>query len=326
MDGPWSDKTTHECSVATQIRKPLGSGFRRNDEEVPPPPRQWYSTQQLSSIRKPAAIPAAARRQPGSSERANVSDQPGQAAPQTVPSTEAVPSTEELLQFIREEARFLQLDTEKESGAQADADPASPLPVWGSLDTEFPVRPEYHINEFLVHDDLDFLVNAYRGILQREPDEEGLDSYMALLREGGRGGDAKPAPAPNGTSFWRCSTPTRGRAAGVRIRGIRLDSLGFRTRHKWLLTWPLGRLLSLFGRALFPDENQGYTRYLHRRQRQLELSVDRYLGRQQQYYEALQQREQSLQERQAGIRQQPGGPPAGTALGAAPSGCSTSSK
>jgi FkbM family methyltransferase len=40
------------------------------------------------------------------------------------------------------------------------------------------------INEFTKLDGLEFLVNLYRGILGREPDEKGLEHYLNLLAEG----------------------------------------------------------------------------------------------------------------------------------------------
>lgn len=42
----------------------------------------------------------------------------------------------------------------------------------------------YHINDFLKYHDLHFVMNAYRGILRRRPDSEGLRHFLESLRSG----------------------------------------------------------------------------------------------------------------------------------------------
>lgn len=44
----------------------------------------------------------------------------------------------------------------------------------------------YHANELLQYHDTAFIWNAYRAILKREPDEEGFQAYLSLLRSGRR--------------------------------------------------------------------------------------------------------------------------------------------
>ncbi|MBF0476758.1 MAG: DUF4214 domain-containing protein, partial [Deltaproteobacteria bacterium] len=46
----------------------------------------------------------------------------------------------------------------------------------------FEVKPEYHVHDFIQFHDRDFVLNAYQGILNREPDADGLDSYLNDLR------------------------------------------------------------------------------------------------------------------------------------------------
>ncbi|MGH9883453.1 MAG: FkbM family methyltransferase, partial [Pyrinomonadaceae bacterium] len=43
---------------------------------------------------------------------------------------------------------------------------------------------QYHVNELLIYHDRAFIWNAYRALLKREPDEEGLQSYLERLRSG----------------------------------------------------------------------------------------------------------------------------------------------
>src|SRR6266478_383028 len=42
----------------------------------------------------------------------------------------------------------------------------------------------YQLNDFAAYDDVEFVEAAYRAILKREPDEDGLKTYLAMLRDG----------------------------------------------------------------------------------------------------------------------------------------------
>jgi SAM-dependent methyltransferase len=55
-----------------------------------------------------------------------------------------------------------------------------------SLQPEFVPRDDdhYHVNDLLAYHDHTFIWNAYRAILKREPDEEGLRQYLKNLRSG----------------------------------------------------------------------------------------------------------------------------------------------
>jgi O-antigen chain-terminating methyltransferase len=56
------------------------------------------------------------------------------------------------------------------------------------LSPEFKTRRDnqYHINDLLQFHDREFVRNAYRAILKREPDEPGLNTYLERLRSGHR--------------------------------------------------------------------------------------------------------------------------------------------
>ena len=43
----------------------------------------------------------------------------------------------------------------------------------------------YHRDEFMAYDDLEFVENAFLGILQRPADETGLSGYVNFMRNGG---------------------------------------------------------------------------------------------------------------------------------------------
>lgn len=49
----------------------------------------------------------------------------------------------------------------------------------------FSQKMAYHRDEFMVYDDLEFVENAFLGILQRPADETGLSDYVHFLRNGG---------------------------------------------------------------------------------------------------------------------------------------------
>ncbi len=51
--------------------------------------------------------------------------------------------------------------------------------------SRFAIKRCYQRNDFLPYQDVEFVTNAFRGILQREPDETGLDDYLNALRNGG---------------------------------------------------------------------------------------------------------------------------------------------
>jgi O-antigen chain-terminating methyltransferase len=54
------------------------------------------------------------------------------------------------------------------------------------LSTEFSIRRDntYHVSDFTKYHDRDFVTNAYRAILKREPDEAGFLHNLTLLRSG----------------------------------------------------------------------------------------------------------------------------------------------
>ena len=70
-------------------------------------------------------------------------------------------------------------DQEKRGAAQ----PTAPIARLPESMPALPQRASYRLRDFLAYHDEDFVRNAYRGLLGREPDIHGLD-YLAALREG----------------------------------------------------------------------------------------------------------------------------------------------
>jgi hypothetical protein len=75
-----------------------------------------------------------------------------------------------------------------------------------------PRKREYTVGEFLSYYDEDFVRNAYRGLLGREPDAEGARRFLAALRSG----DLAKVEV-----LGRIRFSPEGRAAGVRVSGLR---------------------------------------------------------------------------------------------------------
>ncbi|MCK8601074.1 methyltransferase domain-containing protein [Desulfoferrobacter suflitae] len=69
----------------------------------------------------------------------------------------------------------------------------------------------YHLNDFLQFHDRDFIVNAYRGLLLRDPDIPSLDYYLARLRD---------ASQSKTEILGRLRFSPEGRLKGVKVSGL----------------------------------------------------------------------------------------------------------
>ena len=100
--------------------------------------------------------------------------------------TSFINASTELFRLLREEGFFL------EPTAEFEPRPAS-WTTLGELPTlrlhpEFQPSPDdrYHVNDLLQYHDREFVWNAYKAILKREPDESGLRNFLVRLRNGSR--------------------------------------------------------------------------------------------------------------------------------------------
>ena len=76
----------------------------------------------------------------------------------------------------------------------------------------FETRQEgYHIRDFLKYYDENFVMNAYLGILKRQPDEEGLEYFLANIRSG---------RMTKAEVLGRLRYANEGRGKKVRIKGL----------------------------------------------------------------------------------------------------------
>ncbi len=103
-------------------------------------------------------------------------------------------NVDELMEKIRAEVRH-----RKERGGTQHlglprANYAAPSDLYAKVDLSkicpvpdhetFELKESYHINDFLKYHDQDFVISAYRGILRRGPDSEGLRHFLEALRSG----------------------------------------------------------------------------------------------------------------------------------------------
>jgi SAM-dependent methyltransferase len=102
---------------------------------------------------------------------------------------------------------------------QTPCDTPSPKSTQAMLETAPESQPleckegYYHISDFLKYHDQDFVLNAYRGILQREADPAGLHAHLEELRTG---------RVSKVELLGRFRYSPEGRMKGTRVRGLGL--------------------------------------------------------------------------------------------------------
>ena len=122
-----------------------------------------------------------------------------------------------LMQRIREEIAQRPTDSAPPGGSVRPAQPAPPLNDMLRALTEtatvaaLPQKSVYALRDFLDYHDEAFIVNAYRGVLRREPDSSGMTDFLGKLRHG----DYTKIEI-----LGRLRFSPEGRRHGVRIRGL----------------------------------------------------------------------------------------------------------
>ena len=200
---------------------------------------------------------------------------------------------DELLDLIRREARFLEQEESIVLSAEQTPLPLRELPTWETDIDAFPMKFEYHVNEFLVYDDLEFVANAFRGILQREPDESGLDSYTAQLRKHGDAVKIEILTDLMGSE--------EGRDHKVRVLGMRWAAFENRHRNAWWFRkrWFL-TVYKILKYRLRNDQAE-YSLLNDRRRRHHQQRVNRYLAEQDQLFDFMRGRERQLEAEQEAL-------------------------
>jgi Domain of unknown function (DUF4214) len=89
----------------------------------------------------------------------------------------------------------------------------------------------YHLNDFLPYDDVEFINAAYRAILEREVDEDGMHTYLGMLRAG----------ASKAEILGRLRESPEGRQRQARFDGLSLSYL-LDTISRWPI---IGKLVGI---------------------------------------------------------------------------------
>jgi hypothetical protein len=102
-----------------------------------------------------------------------------------------------------------------------------------SIATPLPIREEaaYHFRDFLAYEDVDFVHAAYRAILKRDADEDGLSCYLTMLQDGARKAEI----------LYRICRSPEGRQRDAKIGGLRLHS-AFDSISRWPI---FGRVIAV---------------------------------------------------------------------------------
>ncbi len=92
-------------------------------------------------------------------------------------------SIDAVLELIKQEVSF----QESQQAAQSDYHVLDKQPPQlNEFEAfEFEQKGDYHRDEFLIYDDMEFVEKAFLGILQRQADETGMSGYVNFLRNGG---------------------------------------------------------------------------------------------------------------------------------------------
>jgi O-antigen chain-terminating methyltransferase len=151
----------------------------------------------------------------------------------------APPSLDEILRILREEAAAIEVKQLREglrSPVHAEAQQSLLNEDWPMAELadslQIPLALTYRVESFLLLDDVGFLESAYRVLLKREADPDGIASYLEALRSGATRQDL----------LCDLAESEEGRRQGVVIAGLGL----FRFfRHHGERVWAKGALASI---------------------------------------------------------------------------------
>lgn len=101
--------------------------------------------------------------------------------------TSFINASAELYKVLSSDSVFCDNLSARESIAEPTSAPLERFPQL-RLQPEFSVHADgrYHVNDLLKYHDSEFIWNAYRALVKREPDEEGYRGHLERLRSGRR--------------------------------------------------------------------------------------------------------------------------------------------
>ena len=89
-------------------------------------------------------------------------------------------NVDELMKRIREEVQRRKASVQADNNKNIVLETLAHYPK----QPDFELKEHYHINDFLQFHDVNFIKNAYLGILKRHPDQQGFEFYLGELRQG----------------------------------------------------------------------------------------------------------------------------------------------
>jgi SAM-dependent methyltransferase len=155
-------------------------------------------------------------------------------------------NVEQLMQNIREEVA----GRRHRRAAPAHLAPIRlflPRPATAAAHSLFPAGQgnSYRLRDFIRYEGTDFIHAAYRGVLNREPDPDGLNCYLEMLRQG----------ATKAEILGRIRNSREGRQEGKKIYGLRLAYV-----FDSICRWPvIGRIVGIvIAMWRIPATERGY--------------------------------------------------------------------
>jgi O-antigen chain-terminating methyltransferase len=187
------------------------------------------------------------------------------------PSTPAL-STGEIMERVRAEVARRRAGNASSDGPESEAAQAAvtarpyPLPRWQPLAPRLPDQPQYVLADFLRFDDADFVETAYRALLRRPADPEGLKGYLDALRSGA-------VSKVEILGLIRFSE--EGRRQAVHVDGLLLPYKLHHWRHVRIFGWVLGMGMAVARLPRLAWRLQGMEASAARETRELGTSLNR---------------------------------------------------
>lgn len=147
----------------------------------------------------------------------------------------------DLLEELDRESEAVQVKMQADQGLVAKYPRAESRSVFAKPlmpnASEFKQKDSYALEDLLRFDGETFIGNAYRAILRREPDENGMRLYLEKMKAGMH--KARILEALAGSQ--------EGKTTGIRVQGLRFHLLGLALMERRVLGSPLRFVVRLFG-------------------------------------------------------------------------------
>lgn len=189
----------------------------------------------------------------------------GPAAPVDEPAGTDEIDVRMLMERIRAEADARVLASADLRPLHLDLPRFSPqLPAVTAAFRPIELRDAYDLGELLVFADEEFVRNAYRAVMRRESDPDGLAYHLKLLYQG----------VSRVGVLVALRKSVEGRRAGVRIRGLAAAGLVYRVRNIPVVGWLVGTVLYVLRLPMLVGNLERQETLAYRRERELRAAID----------------------------------------------------